>query len=140
MWICLNDGFLSIVKDRAYQGHLLVRARRKQHLGCFLGSEEGIKHTPMRDYAYRISLPKEKVVELLAKKIREIEYGNFKDSVGNDGLHDMYAAWWGDHRRLQESEREQSETQMFQFLAVSSTIRDAAASTATSAPRRSRAA
>ena len=106
MWICLNDGFLSIVQDRANRGHLLVRARKREHLRGFLGSEEGIAHTPTRDYAYRISLPKEAVAELLSKRIWAIEYDNFKNSVGNDELHDMYENWWNDHRRLQARQAE----------------------------------
>jgi hypothetical protein len=41
------------------------------------------------------------VARRLAQQVEAIDYGNFKSSVRDRELHDMYTLWWGDHRKLQ---------------------------------------
>ena len=107
MWICLNDGFLSIVQIDDNPGMLQVRARKRSHLESFLrGSsfERNIFRTPDRDYHWRVSLGRSTVVELLERQVLGIDYSNFKASVQDPRLHDMYATWWSDHERYQRRE------------------------------------
>ena len=102
MWICLNNGFLSIVQGR--NNLLLVRARKRPHLEAFLRDSVfmmDILHTPERDYHWRVELDRGAVARLLTRQIRNIDYSNFKDSVKEDELHDMYALWWSDHEGYQ---------------------------------------
>ena len=101
MWICFNDAFVSIVKDRQKKGNLLVRARKRGHLRVFGGTPA---HTPKRDYHWRVSLPRAVVAEILFIQVSSIDYDNFKDSVGDKALHDMYAIWWNDHYQYQGTE------------------------------------
>ena len=101
MWLCLNDGFLSIVHNEKKPGTLLVRARSRKHLQAFCGKQWKITVTPNRDYRFRAVLPAGIVSQIVAQRVLEIDYGNFKDSVEDDRLHDMYALWWGDHHKYQ---------------------------------------
>jgi len=48
MWICLSDGFFSMVADRNDLTPLLVRARRKEHLVNIFGKDA--RKTPGADY------------------------------------------------------------------------------------------
>ena len=101
MWFCFNDAFVSAVQDKDRPGHLLVRARRKAHLTKLFPKKMKITETPKRDYRWRVSVPAKVWADLVAKRVMEIDYGNFKDSVKEDALHDMYALWWNDHYRYQ---------------------------------------
>jgi hypothetical protein len=100
MWICLNDGFVSVVADPEIPGNLLVRARSAKHLKA-LAPEVRITKTPKRDYGWRVSLPADIVASIIANRVVEIDYDNFKDSVKERKLHRMYEMWWGDHFRYQ---------------------------------------
>lgn len=99
MWVCFNDGFVSIVEDRERPGNLLVRARRRVHLTRF--APRKITRSADRDYMWRASLPADWVAKVIAENVAAIDYGNFKSSVRDRELHDMYALWWGDHVKLQ---------------------------------------
>ncbi len=101
MWICLNDGFVSIVQDPARAGHMLVRARRKAQLTRLFPGRMPISRTPQRDYRWRVSVPASMIAQLVCERIKAIDYGNFKDSVKEPKLHDMYSLWWHDHHKLQ---------------------------------------
>jgi len=100
MWVCFNDAFVSIVTDPKNPGWLLVRARRKEHLQALFPAQRVIT-TPKNDYRYRVSLPMLVVMETVSKRIQDLKYPNFKDSVKEDELHNMYAKWWGDHYKFQ---------------------------------------
>ena len=104
MWICLNRAFLSIVEpERGTNGTsptLLVRARRPGDIeSVFPGAK--VEKRPERDYLFRALVPREAVAEAMANEVRGISYGNFKDSVRNNKLHDAYAAVWSIMARLQ---------------------------------------
>ena len=41
----------------------------------------------------------------MTARIEAIDYGNFKNSVKNDELHDLYMNFWKIHSRHQEQDR-----------------------------------
>lgn len=94
MWLCLNDGFLSVVEaPYAGEGMLAVRARMRSHIeDSFPGVE--IVETPERDYQFRTLLPKEQVAQLISRKVMGIDYENFKDSVRSRPLAVAYSDVW----------------------------------------------
>lgn len=105
MWIYLNDAFLSIVKPQGNDpGVLLVRARDRRDLDLFPEAE--IISTPMRDYAFRAFVPAQRVAEVVAKRILEINYDNFKASVSpQDSRREVtYHRIWSATRSLQYNE------------------------------------
>lgn len=111
MWLCLNDGFVSIVQDRKDKNKLWARARSRKHLREFirpLGRKVEIQETPSGDYRHRVLLPRSAVSKLVAKHVESIDYDNFKKSVKERRLHDMYLGWWFDHFDYQNDERERS--------------------------------
>lgn len=99
MWICLNNAFLSIVSPAGTpKDSLLVRARRKGDIERAFGAKSIahlVKHTPLRDYAYRAEMPREMVAGVIELHVRGIAYGNFKSSVRDDALHSAYNRVWG---------------------------------------------
>jgi hypothetical protein len=101
-WVCLNDAFLSVVKHRDDEGLLVVRARRRDHLINVFGKDAGITVTPERDYKYRVFAERNKLAQIIAARIDQINYGNFKDSVEADDLHELYARFWGLHYQYQQ--------------------------------------
>jgi hypothetical protein len=94
MWLCMNDGFLSVVEaPYAGEGMLAVRARMRSHIeDSFPGAE--IIETPDRDYQFRALLPKDEVAKSIARKIAGIDYRNFKDSVRSKPLSIAYSDVW----------------------------------------------
>lgn len=104
MWLCFNDGFVSAVEDRYDPDGLIIRARRKAHLEA-LFPDEFIHVTPKADYRYRVFISKRRFAEIVAEKIRSIDYYNFKNSVVEDELHDLYETWWFDHFQYQKGEK-----------------------------------
>jgi cellobiose-specific phosphotransferase system component IIB len=81
-WLCFNDAFLSVVNHHDDRDQLVVRARRREHLTNVFGKDAQITVTPERDYKYRVIAERKKVAEIVAARINQIDYGNFKDSVG----------------------------------------------------------
>jgi hypothetical protein len=49
----------------------------------------------------RARVPRHVVGNLLARRVRELSYQNFKASVLEEDLHDLYLTWWVGHRQLQ---------------------------------------
>ncbi len=94
MWICANDGFVSIVdKAKNRRRDLHVRARRRSHL-VSLFPDARVIETPNGDYRYRADIPREAVAAKIAAAITAIDYDNFKNSVPEKQLHDAYARVW----------------------------------------------
>ena len=54
MWICMSDGFLSLVVDKNASTRLLVRAGRKEHLVNVFGKNAEMIKTPGADYRWRV--------------------------------------------------------------------------------------
>ena len=106
MWICLNKSFLSIVEPAAEERELhgdvlLVRARRPNDIQAVFGKAVKVEKRPERDYLFRTFLPRELVASTIAAEVAAIDYGNFKNSVKNDKLHDAFARIWSVMAALQ---------------------------------------
>lgn len=101
MWICLNNAFISAVQDENDVNGLKIRARNRAHLKA-LFPENKIFASADTDYRFRVFVPKHKFAALIAMKITEIDYLNFKDSVRDHKLHDLYASFWSLHWRYQK--------------------------------------
>lgn len=98
MWICLNDGFFSIVAEHGSE-NLLVRARMRGDVervfaAAMMAEGASVIETPDRDYRFRTSLSRRAVAETISARARDIDYGNFKDSVRDQALHRMYGDFW----------------------------------------------
>lgn len=99
MWLCFNDGFFSAVED--YSGNeIVLRSRRREHLEQAF-PEKTIFANAGTDYAYRIYLTKQELAEYVTNKIMNIDYHNFKNSVHDTSLHDLYANFWSLHYKYQ---------------------------------------
>lgn len=93
MWLCLSDGFLSVVKHSKIPNAFLIRSREITHLQKYF-PEYTIDSDSGTDYRYRIIVPKEKFLEFLFHYVNDIKYTNFKSSVKNNKLHDFYMDIW----------------------------------------------
>ena len=100
-WLCFNDAFLSVVNHRDDRNLLVVRGRRREHLISVFGKDAQITVTPERDYKYRVIAERKKVAQIVADRINHIDYGNFKNSVGSEGLHALYERFWSMHHQYQ---------------------------------------
>lgn len=100
MWICNNDSFVSAVEDKNDNTRLLVRARNKEHLKVLFPDHE-IFTNQGTDYAHRVSCSKEEFAKIISDRILSIKYGNFKNSVEDTRLYDLYAEFWGLHWEYQ---------------------------------------
>ena len=101
MWICFNDGFVSAVS--AGGDMLKVRARRKEHLiSIFPNLKDEIVETKHTDYKYRVFIKRDEFADIVSDRIKKIYYDNFKSSVMDDELHDLYADFWSLHYQYQK--------------------------------------
>jgi hypothetical protein len=100
MWICFNDAFISAVQDRRRPSRLVVRARKRKHLERLFPGKR-IAATPDADYAYRVSISKKSFARKVVSRISAINYDNFKDSVSDAELHDLYLKFWSQHWQYQ---------------------------------------
>jgi hypothetical protein len=103
MWFCFNDGFCSAVQDRSDPNGLVVRARRRKDIENIFPDKEIIVGGST-DYNYRVFCTKEEFAKLVADSIMNIKYDNFKNSVNDYDLHDLYANFWGLHYDYQRNE------------------------------------
>ena len=112
MWLCFNDGFVSVVADKVDRDQLLVRARRRKDLvhalkGCSkLTTSKIIKTPPPADYLWRAFVSRHDFAEKVAAALEGIEYINFKGSVKDHDLHAMYMDFWSRHWRYQTTPAE----------------------------------
>ena len=112
MWICLNDGFVSVVADKGDSKRLMVRARRKQDLINICGADAEVIENAGTDYRWRTFVDRRAFASLVAARVGDIRYTNFKNSVSDHDLHEMYFDFWDRHRRYQEqSERRRAQRQ-----------------------------
>ena len=101
MWIFLNDAFLSIVQPKPHdvpkplrgRDLLLVRGRKKGDVERVFPKVR-VTRTPNRDYMFRAFVPRHRVMETISRRLLDMEYTNFKDSVRNDERHDAYLKVW----------------------------------------------
>ena len=96
-----NTGFISIVAHRERPEDLLVWARRAGEIASdFPGAD--VQRTPEADYLFRSIISREKVAEVIAQRLQEIDYDNLKNSVGDTPLHDAYVDTWSTMYRNQD--------------------------------------
>lgn len=105
MWLAMKDGFLSIVESDDAD-YLKVRSRRREHLEAFIEPlpkelTPEIIDSVGTDYRWRVILERELVAKLVADRVASIDYGNFKASVRDPNLAEMYGRWWQDHYDFQ---------------------------------------
>jgi hypothetical protein len=101
MWLFLNDAFLSIVHKDCPEGSLLVRARRPGDIEKVFGRRTKVTRATDADYLYRAVIERDEVVRAIQREVLRIDYGNFKDSIGDRDLHDAAARVWGAMASLQ---------------------------------------
>lgn len=94
MWIFINNAFYSIVDpSNGKSEKLSVRARFSGDIKRnFPNVVES--YTPNRDYAFRAEIDRNEVAMVIANRISNIDYSNFKDSVNENWRHDIYADVW----------------------------------------------
>jgi hypothetical protein len=98
MWLCLREGFLSVVANKDYDpkvdtSELIVRARVKEHISNYFPKVK-ILEWKGTDYRFRAFISKDELKSVLATYVDELYYTNFKDSVKDDKLHDFYLSVW----------------------------------------------
>lgn len=101
MWICLNDAFLSIVAHYDDPNKLLVRARIKGDIERVF-PDAVVYQREGSDYLYRADVQAGEVSVVIAHRITQIDYTNFKSSVKSRPLHDAYLGFWHIMYQLQE--------------------------------------
>jgi len=106
MWLCFNDGFLSVVADKNNPASLLVRARRKQDLLNVCGDDVKVLENAGTDYRWRTFVDRKTFTALVAARVERIGYTNFKNSVKNPDLHDVYMRFWNLHHRYQDQTKD----------------------------------
>ena len=107
MWIMTPTSFVSIVAHRSKPDVLLVRARLKGDLrrmfpGCKVAT------TPSADYQYRAEISRERVAEVVADALLELDYANVKGAIPKGKAHArrdraMHATWsvWNDAQKAE---------------------------------------
>ncbi len=93
MWLCTSSAFLSIVADRNNKDRLLVRARVKGHIEAVFPEAEVFTDVGA-DYHFRAFISRATVAKVIADEVDDIDYPNFKGSVKNKALHDVYMQVW----------------------------------------------
>ena len=93
MWIGHNKGWLSIVAHRNKPEHLLVRARREEHITDIWDDAE-VYVDEKADYPYRADILRQEVAREISFNIASIEYDNFKNSVKDRRLAGAYHDVW----------------------------------------------
>lgn len=102
MWLCFNNAFISAVADRNDPNRLVVRARRREHLENLFGQNMEIVVSTDSDYKYRVFVERGLLADLAHKTLMSLSYDNFKNSVEDDDLHDLYADFWELHHKIQK--------------------------------------
>lgn len=94
MWFCHNKGMISAVQHRDDPETLIVRSRRKEWLADLFPGEK-IHTSAGSDYKYRIFIDRRLFAETVRYWImNDLKYDNFKNSVEDDELYDMYSEIW----------------------------------------------
>lgn len=82
MWIAMNDSFVSVVANRNDPKGVVVRARVKEDLvALFPLHANDIVEMTESDYRWRLFLDKKYVSTVIAERVMNIDYDNFKNSV-----------------------------------------------------------
>lgn len=92
----MNDAFFSVVKDRNNENGVVVRARISGDLENVFGHEHEVIETDDSDYRFRLFLDQEYVKQVIADRVGNIDYHNFKDSInkGDTDRKTYYTRVW----------------------------------------------
>lgn len=93
MWVFTNKGFISAVAHRTKRGHLMVRARRLDHLQAIFPGIE-VHQTNNADYKYRVTIHRDLLAAVMNKEIDGMQYDNFKNSISDHSYHDACSQVW----------------------------------------------
>jgi len=105
MWLYVSGGFLSIVAHRDKPEHLLVRARHPEHINA-LFPEADVIFMASADYPFRVVLHRMVVERAVGRYITQMSYGNFKNSVTDNGYRDACTSVWQTMRLYGEKHRQ----------------------------------
>jgi hypothetical protein len=78
MWLCFNDGFLSVVADKNDPTRLLVRSRRKQDLLNVCGNNVEVIEGGGTDYRWRTFIDRKTFSALVAGRIETNRLSEFQ--------------------------------------------------------------
>lgn len=93
MWLFTSTGFVSIVAHRGDPETLVVRSRFAGHIRQLFPKAKVVR-TPEADYLFRAFLPREAVEAKIADQVKQIDYPNFKDSIGEVRYHNACVDVW----------------------------------------------
>jgi len=102
MWIFTNEGMISVVQHRDQADKFMIRARRSEHLEAIFPNEQ-IYRTDAADYRFRVIVDRGTAVAVVANKMFEIRYDNFKNSIRDAEYHDACSSVWGVMLRMQST-------------------------------------
>lgn len=100
MWIMISDCYLSIVSKDCKRNELLVRARRPGDIEKLFPNAK-VTELHHADYQFRAVVTRAEIKSAMCGEIDRISYGNFKDSVGDQALHNAYLRVWSHMSLLQ---------------------------------------
>lgn len=101
MWICFNDGFVSAVQSKTDPDTLVIRARQLKDLENVVGTDRNIVVGGGTDYMYRTEMSKVDWAKIVALRIIDTDYSNFKNSVKRGPLRNLYLKMWNLHYNYQ---------------------------------------
>jgi len=105
MWLLINEGFFSIVKNRDKKNTYLIRARKAEHIIENFG-EDALFILLEADYPYRCNVSKDELLSFFADYIDErLVYGNFKSSLVNTRFIQFCSEVWYEGWRFFHSDR-----------------------------------
>ncbi|WP_219894312.1 hypothetical protein [Aquisediminimonas profunda] len=107
MWVFTNTAFISAVRHRDKPDSLMVRARLPGDLERFFGpdgADLAVQETRDADYRYRCTVSDAVFASALLRAAGQIDYPNFKDSIGPDDQmrHHAYLDVWAAMHRVQD--------------------------------------
>jgi hypothetical protein len=107
MWLFTKHGFYSATRSNTVKGFMQIRARCRgdlENLKREFQLTGKIIETPQADYRWRI-VCRPTTWEMLALKLaQDVDYSNFKNSVGDDQHDKPLMAVWSAMHRFQEDD------------------------------------
>ena len=93
MWVFTETGFISAVMHHDDENIIIVRAREPQSLdGIAALADAKIVSTPVRDYPWRVHVPRAIFQEWLSAAAEDLSYTNFKNRVHDTRGEEFHSA------------------------------------------------
>ena len=83
MWVYTKHGFLAIVQHNSMDDHFQVKSRIIDPLEILWPGEE-IEIIDWADYRFRITITKEKAIQVVTDQLSNVDYTSFKDECKYD--------------------------------------------------------